>query len=78
MTVDFSAGNEKIRFYVDGRPAGEGTMNIPAKPSGAEMPLKIGTGNDDFPPDTGFVGEIDDVRWYGYVLSASMLGELGE
>ena len=34
--------------------------------------------NHDFPPQSGFVGSIDDVNWYHYALSASAVQALYE
>lgn len=76
VTVDFTAEIERIRFYVYGREAGRGTLDIPADSSDARLPVKIGYCNDNFPKPPGFTGEICDVRWYGYVLGASLIEDL--
>jgi hypothetical protein len=76
VTVDFASGSETIRFHVDGTPAGGGTLEIAADRSDSELPVKIGYCNDDFPEPSGFVGDIEDVRWYGYVLREAMIADL--
>ena len=43
----------------------------------SQLPLKIGYCNDDFPDrQTGVVGQIRDVRWYGYGLTIDMIAQL--
>lgn len=76
ITVD--ASEKRVTFYVDGRAAGpSGILSVDTAEK--DLPVKIGFCNEDFPgPRSGFEGEIDDVRWYGYVLNAAMIRELFE
>jgi hypothetical protein len=65
-----------VRFFVDGKAAGGGTLDVGEHPE-AGLPLKIGHCNADFPRERpGFVGDIDDVRWYGHALDGAAVAEL--
>lgn len=68
VTVDSGA----ISFYVDGQACGGGALDT-SRFNEAGLPVKIGYCNDDFPAQPGFVGFIDEVHWYSYALSASVI-----
>ena len=65
-----------ITFYADGRRVGDGQLEVGRFPE-SQLPLKIGYCNDDFPDGrTGFVGQIRDVRWYGYGMTVDMIARV--
>ena len=72
VTVASSEDSGVISFYVDGQISGSGSLDT-TRFNEAGLPVKIGFCNRDFPSRSGFVGLIDDVRWYGYPLSASAM-----
>ncbi len=78
VAVDISKSGDTVAFYVDGKPAGRSSrLNVDTPEP--NLPVKIGYCNEDFPrPQSGFRGQIDDVRWYDYVLNTSMVRELYE
>jgi hypothetical protein len=67
------AGKATLNFYVDGKPVKSGDLNrIGSRPVGPDVgnhQVKIGTCTPDFPDDSGFVGEIDEVRIFNRRLS---------
>lgn len=76
ITVHGAGETSNITFYVDGRRAGEGQLDVKRFPE-SPLPLKIGYCNEDFPErQTGFVGQIRDVRWYGYGLASDMIARM--
>ena len=71
-----TAGDGQVRFYVDGISAGGGSLEISRADEG-RLPIKIGYCNDNFPDSRqGFTGLIDDVYWYDYELSESMIQKI--
>ena len=68
-------GGSSADLYIDGRRAGGSRLEV-ARHDEAGLPLKIGYCNENFPATSGFVGTIDEVRWYSYALSASELEAL--
>jgi len=58
-----------IRFFIDGKPSGGGSLKFGPDPKGAA--IKIGLTNRNFPRPSGFAGELDDVRLYRRALSAA-------
>jgi len=77
VTVASSEDSGVISFYVDGQISGSGSLDT-TRFNEAGLPVKIGFCNRDFPSQSGFAGLIDDVRWYGYPLSASAMQALYE
>ena len=70
--VTVAVNSPEIRFYVDGRAAGGGRLNV-AEFDETRLPVKIGYCNRDFPEKPGFKGAIDDVRWYGFSFNRVMV-----
>jgi hypothetical protein len=67
VTVE-AGGGETVRCYVDGRSSGRGSLDVKGT-NESGLPIKIGFCNEDFPRgQSGFVGDIDDVRWFEYAL----------
>ncbi|TWU05685.1 DUF6797 domain-containing protein [Stieleria varia] len=59
---------QRVRFFVDNKPAGEGKLS-PRK--SIERPIvRIGYGAANFPKETGFNGQLADVRFYRKAFSA--------
>jgi hypothetical protein len=78
VTVHRSDETSDIALFADGRRVGEGQLQVDRFPESG-LPLKIGYCNEDFPPEqTGFVGQIRDVRWFGYALPGDMIEKLSE
>ena len=63
------AKGEGLDFYVDGRSVGRGRLRW--GPDVAEHVLKFGFCSSDFPDQSGFRGDIDDVRIYRRRLSSA-------
>ena len=59
---------DKLEFYVDGQLGSSGTLRM--GPDVADHVLKIGFCSGDFPGQSGFEGDIDEVRIYRRRLSA--------
>ena len=54
---------------MDARLSGSGQLNV-AQHNEKRLPVRIGFCNDNFPPgQSGFLGDLDDVRWYRHPLS---------
>ncbi len=65
-----------IQCYVDGRLSGSGRLAV-AQHKEAGLPIRIGFCNEDFPlPQSGFVGDLDEVGWYTYALSPVQVEEV--
>lgn len=79
VTVGAQAGQDTITFYVDGK-AIANAPNVPGSDEeGHGMPIKIGYCINGFPQgQSGFVGVIDDFRWYKYAISADMVKQIFE
>jgi len=79
VTVGAQAGQDTITFYVDGK-AIANAPNVPGSDEeGHGMPIKIGYCINGFPQgQSGFVGVIDDLRWYKYAISADMVKQIFE
>lgn len=76
VTVGVEEAGTRVAFYVDGRPAGGGMLDVGRNLEDG-LPLRIGYCNTNFPGDgSGFTGEIDDVRHYGHVLTAKAIREI--
>ena len=60
---------DELEFYVDGRLVGGDTLEL--GPDVSDHVLRIGYCTGDFPEQSGFEGEIDEVRIYSRRLSAS-------
>ena len=68
VVVSALAADDNIRCYVDGRLSGRGRLNT-AQYNDERLPVRIGFCNENFPlGQSGFVGDLDDLRWYGYAL----------
>lgn len=70
--VAVAVDSPEIHFFVDGRPAGGGRLDV-AKFDEEGLPVKIGYCNRDFPEAPGFEGMIDDVRWYGFSINDPLM-----
>ena len=65
--------NSDIALFADGRRVGTGRLQVGRFPEFG-LPLKIGYCNEDFPSaQMGFVGQIRDVRWFGYGLTGERI-----
>jgi hypothetical protein len=78
VAVAVSALNEgnNIRCFVDGHLSGSGHLNV-AQHNESPLPVRIGFCNEDFPVgQSGFVGDLDEVRGYSYALKAAEIEQL--
>ena len=76
VTIQKAGGTSDVALYLDGRRVGSGRLQVDKFPE-SNLPLKIGYNNEDFPQrQSGFQGQIGDVRWYGYALPGAMVSEL--
>jgi hypothetical protein len=62
---------DKLEFYADGRSVAGGTLKL--GPDVSDHALKIGYCSRDFPEQSGFEGDIDEVRIYNRRLSADQI-----
>jgi len=65
---------DELEFYVDGQSAGSGALRW--DPDAADHVLKIGFCCSDFPDQSGFEGDIDEVRIYRRRLSAAEIKKI--
>ena len=79
VTVDApGGGGDNVRCYVDGVLGGHGSLEVKTEGE-SRLPVKIGFCNHDFPQSrSGFVGDLTDVRWYGYALPAEAVRRIAE
>ena len=76
VTVSSRSDGDNVLCYVDGRPSGSGRLDVGANKEDG-LPIRIGFCNDDFPQGrSGFVGDLDEIGWYHYVLSAADIGKI--
>jgi len=75
VTVSSSVEPDAVSLYVDGKRRARGSLEM-TRFKEASLPVKIGFCNRDFPSPSGFVGVIDEVRWYGYALNTSAIQRL--
>jgi hypothetical protein len=69
VVVSAQAESDNVQCFVDGRPSGSGRLDV-AQHNEQGLPIRIGFCNDDFPVgQSGFVGDLDDVQWFGCALS---------
>jgi len=78
VTVGPQAGQDTITLYVDGEAAANTPNQVAPADEGNDTPLKIGYWNEVYPPESGFVGVIDDVRWFKYAIDADMVKQIFE
>jgi hypothetical protein len=78
VTVGPQAGRDTITLYVDGEAVASTPNEAGPADEGNGPPLKIGYWNEVYPPESGFVGVIDDVRWFKYAIGADMVQQLFE
>ncbi len=68
VTVSSPGGGDNVTFFVDGRPSGEGRLDV-GQYDETGLPVRLGFCNDNFPPGSpGFVGDLEDLRWFSYAL----------
>jgi hypothetical protein len=76
VAVAKPGAGDNVQCFVDGRQAGRGHLEVAAHPE-AGLPVRIGFCNDDFPRgQSGFVGDLDEIRWYAYPVGAADLEKL--
>jgi hypothetical protein len=79
VTVGPKDGQDSITLYVDGEAVASAPNEAGAAEEGDGKPIKIGYCIDGFPPGgSGFVGVIDDVRWFKYAIEADMVQQIYE
>ncbi len=67
IAMNWRVKDAKLAFFVDGRPAGEGSIKV-NKPL-RDSVIRIGATNDDFPQTVFFRGEIADAKMYPRILT---------
>jgi hypothetical protein len=76
VTVSTAREGDNVRCFVDGRPGGSSRMEV-AQHAEAGLPVRIGFCNDDFPRGgSAFVGDIDQLQWFGYALGPEAVARL--
>ena len=76
VAVSALNGGDNIQCFVDGRQSGSGRLNV-AQHDESPLPVRLGFCNEDFPVgQSGFVGDLDEVRWYSYALKAAEVERL--
>ncbi|MFM7116914.1 MAG: DUF6797 domain-containing protein, partial [Planctomycetota bacterium] len=68
VALTWTAADKRVRFYVDGRPAGEGELSV--KQPLRDSVIRIGATNDNFPDRSYFDGELEAVRIFDRALTA--------
>ncbi|QEG23739.1 DUF6797 domain-containing protein [Mariniblastus fucicola] len=71
VAMTWNASSKLVQFYVDGEAAGNGTIG-PERVLD-ESVVRIGFTNGNFPADSFFEGEMEDIRFYQRELDASEL-----
>ncbi len=66
VAMTWQADGHAVRFFVDGKPAGGGTLAVKEPLAGSV--IRIGATNEDFPDPGFFTGEIEDVRLFQRAL----------
>jgi hypothetical protein len=66
VVLNWHARDSKVAFFVDGKPAGEGSLK--AKKPLKNSIIRIGATNDNFPETSFFRGEIADAKLFSRVL----------
>lgn len=74
VAVTWSRADGGVALFVDGQPAGAGTLK-PAAPL-TNFVTRVGFGARDFPATSHFRGALDDLRWYRRQLSAAEIRQL--
>ena len=74
VAVTWTAMDRRIRFFVDGRPAGDGELGV--KQPLRDAVLRIGATNDNFPERSYLQGELRAVRIFDRALSADELSQV--
>jgi hypothetical protein len=79
VTVGPQAGQDTITLYVDGKPVATAPNQVGSADEGSGTPIRIGYCIDRFPrKESGFVGVIDEVRWFKYAIGADMVKRIFE
>ena len=68
VILTWQAESGLLRFFVDGKPAGQGKLSV--KESLAEAIWRIGATNENFPQPSCFTGGISEVRLYQRLISS--------
>ena len=71
VALTWNAKTKRADFYIDGKPAGGGTLGR-VEPLGNAV-IRFGFTNDNFPSKSAFQGEMKTVRFYQRRLSAEEL-----
>ncbi|MEQ1906818.1 MAG: LamG-like jellyroll fold domain-containing protein, partial [Pirellulaceae bacterium] len=66
VVLNWHARDSKVAFFVDGKPAGEGSLK--AKKPLKNSIIRIGATNDNFPETSFFRGEIAETKLFSRVL----------
>ena len=72
--LTWDAKSQRADFYIDGKPAGGGTLDG-VEPLGNAV-IRFGFTNDNFPSKSAFQGEMGTLRFYQRQLSAQELSDL--
>jgi hypothetical protein len=76
VAVSARGDGDNIQCFVNGRLSGRGRLNV-AEHNEQGLPIRIGFCSDNFPPgQSGFVGDLDEVRWHPYAVKASDIEQL--
>lgn len=78
VTVAPAGNDDNVHCFVDGRLDGSGSLDVSGTPESG-LPVRIGFCNHDFPRgQSAFVGDLADIRWFSYALTAEAIRELAE
>ena len=76
VTVSSLGVGENATCFVDGRPSGMGRLDV-GQYDETGLPVRLGFCNDNFPPGSpGFVGDLEDLRWFSYALRPEDIQQL--
>jgi hypothetical protein len=76
VAVDTVGEGDNVHCYVDGRLGGSGSLDVKGHDE-SRLPVRIGFCNENFPRgQSGFIGDLADVRWFGYALAPEEVRQL--
>jgi len=71
-----ASSGDNVHCFVDGRRSGGARLDV-GQYDESGLPVRIGFCNDDFPRGpSGFVGDLDQVCWFGYALGPEQVQQL--
>ncbi len=78
VTVSSPGAGDNVTCFVDGRPSGKRSLEV-GRYEETGLPVRFGFCNENFPPgSSGFVGDLDDLRWFSYALRPEDIQRLYE